>query len=83
MRITFKLYASLAEYLPADCRDNTTSVEIEPGMPAHAVLDRFKVPRERAHLVLLNGVYLNSSDRNLRWLKEGDVLAAWPPTAGG
>ena len=83
MRITFKLFASLVEYLPAGSRDNTTSIEIEPGTSVHAVLERLQMPRERAHLVLLNGIYLNAAERDSRVLKEGDVLAVWPPVAGG
>ncbi len=83
MRITFKLYAGLGDYLPAGSRDNTASAEIEPGTSAHTVLQGFNVPRERAHLVLLNGVYLNASERDTRALHDGDVLAVWPPVAGG
>jgi len=83
MRITFKLYAGLEEYLPAGARENATCAEIERGTTAHAVLLRFNVPRERAHLMLLNGIYLNASERDVRVLREGDVLAVWPPVAGG
>ena len=83
MRITFKLYAGLGEYLPADSRNNTTVAEIEPGTSAHAIIYRFNVPPERAHLVLLNGVYLNAAERDSRTLQDGDVLAVWPPVAGG
>jgi molybdopterin converting factor small subunit len=83
MRITFKLYAGLGDYLPAGARDNATSAEIVPGTSAHAALQLFNVPRERAHLMLLNGIYLNASERDARALKEGDVLAVWPPVAGG
>ncbi len=83
MRITFKLYAGLGKYLPAGAHDNMISAEIDPGTSAHAVLLRFNVPLERAHLVLLNGVYLNSAERDSHSLRDGDVLAAWPPVAGG
>jgi len=83
MRITFKLYAGLEDYLPAGARDNATSAEITPGITAHAVLERFNLPRERAHLMLLNGIYLNASERDTRALRDGDVLAVWPPVAGG
>jgi len=40
-------------------------------------------PRELAHLVLLNGIYVAPEQRNLVSIKEGDVLAIWPPVAGG
>ena len=83
MRITFKLYAGLGEYLPAGSYDNATAAEIEPGTSAHELIHRFNGPPERAHLVLLNGVYLNASERDSRALREGDVLAVWPPVAGG
>jgi molybdopterin converting factor small subunit len=35
------------------------------------------------HLVLVNGHYINPEDRATRTLAEGDVLAIWPPIAGG
>jgi molybdopterin converting factor small subunit len=33
--------------------------------------------------VLVNGVYVEPADRLTRTLQEGDVLAIWPPIAGG
>ena len=83
MRITFKLYAGLEAYLPPGSRNNAINAEIEAGASAHTVLQYFNVPRERAHLMLLNGVYLKASERDARVLQEGDVLAVWPPVAGG
>jgi len=35
------------------------------------------------HIVLVNGVYVAPADRATRTLAEGDVLAIWPPVAGG
>jgi molybdopterin converting factor small subunit len=35
------------------------------------------------HLVLINGHYVAPADRATRALVEGDVLAIWPPIAGG
>jgi sulfur carrier protein ThiS len=35
------------------------------------------------HLVLINGVYVPPDERATRRLAEGDVLAIWPPIAGG
>ncbi|MBI1731409.1 MAG: MoaD/ThiS family protein [Gammaproteobacteria bacterium] len=83
MRITLKLYAGLGEFLPPGARDNATEVEIVAGASLQEIIDRFHVPRERAHLVLVNGVYVNRSERDARVLTDGDVLAVWPPVAGG
>ncbi|HVS27470.1 MAG TPA: MoaD/ThiS family protein [Burkholderiales bacterium] len=35
------------------------------------------------HLVLVNGFYVYPTERTTRNLKDGDVLAIWPPIAGG
>ena len=34
-------------------------------------------------LVLVNGVFIPPSERDVYKLKEGDSLAVWPPVAGG
>lgn len=47
------------------------------------ILDRFHVPPELSHLVLLNGIYLSPQERLRPVLKDGDTLAVWPPVAGG
>lgn len=83
MHIVVKLYASLAEYLPPEAQSNAFPFELpEPATP-HAVLDLCRVPRARAHLLLVNGTYVPPTERDTHALAEGDVLAAWPPVAGG
>jgi len=48
------------------------------------VIDHYRVPRELAHLVLVNGHFVCDTDRDQAGqLKEGDTLAIWPPVAGG
>ncbi len=83
MHITVKFYATLDKYLPADAQDHATRVEVTENSTPYAIIDQFKVPRESAHLVLLNGVYVAPSDREKPVLKAGDTLAVWPPVAGG
>lgn len=83
MRITVKLYASLAEFLPAEAISNAFPYEAAAPLTPHAVLDACRVPRARAHLLLVNGSYVAPSARDSHALQEGDVLAAWPPVAGG
>ena len=41
------------------------------------------MPPKLVHLVLVNGVYVPPEERATRTLVEGDVLAIWPPVAGG
>jgi molybdopterin converting factor small subunit len=83
VHITLKLYAGLGEYLPREARDNAVAVRIGAGSSPHVVLDRFRVPRERAHLVLINGLYVPRTERDSRPLADGDIMAVWPPVAGG
>ena len=83
MRIRFKLYAGLSEYLPADAMDNTVELEVEEGISPNALIDRFQVPRRLAHLVLRNGLFLPPGERDNTRLADGDTLAVWPPVAGG
>lgn len=83
MEIHFKLYASLSQYLPEEVQGNGLTIEVPDDSTPHDVLDRHRVPREEAHLVLLNGVYILPADRDKPVIKPGDTLAVWPPVAGG
>ena len=83
MQITFKLYATLTDYLPERTDKHAIKIDIADNTTALQLIDRFKVPREMAHLVLLNGIYLSPEERKTRTFNEGDTLAIWPPVAGG
>ena len=84
MQITLKLYATLGEYLPAGTVKHSIALDISDEETAYTVLERCHVPKEKAHLVLLNGVYLTPEQREQPpFIKAGDTLAVWPPVAGG
>lgn len=84
MKITFKLYATLTDLLPAGARANAVDIDIPDDTTLNQLIDQYKVPRELAHLVLLNGVFICTEDRDQAGvIKPGDVLAIWPPVAGG
>lgn len=84
MQITFKLYATLGDLLPNNAVRNVASIEVAEDASLNSIIDAYHVPRELAHLVLINGVFVCDSDRDQTGvLKEGDVLAIWPPVAGG
>lgn len=84
MQITFKLYASLASHLPPEAAGgNEVQIDIAPSSTIADIIAPFNLPMKLVHLVLINGVYVAPEDRSTRTLKEGDVLAIWPPIAGG
>ena len=82
MQITFKLFATLAAYLPPTAVRHAVTLEVDDTATPNELIDRFAVPRAEVHLVLVNGVYLAAKDRD-KPLREGDALAIWPPVAGG
>lgn len=84
MKITFKLYATLQNLLPSEAVDNAVEVEVDEQATLYDVIDHFRVPHASAHLVLINGVYFGEEERAQPGLiSPGDVVAIWPPVAGG
>jgi sulfur carrier protein ThiS len=84
MKITLKLYAGLTDYLPADARgSNQLPMDLPDATPIAQVIEPLSLPQKMVHLVLVNGVYVAPEQRFTHVLKEGDVLAIWPPIAGG
>ncbi len=84
MRITLKLYATISQHLPAGSVKNTVEIDVDDDASLHDIIDKYNVPRELAHLVLINGVFVCDADRDQGGLlKQDDVLAIWPPVAGG
>ncbi len=83
MRVVFKLFASLADYLPAERRGNIAELDVAPGSTVGDLITQYRVPEKSAHLVLVNGHYIPPAARAGRVLAEGDELAIWPPIAGG
>ena len=84
MKITLKLFASLTDYLPPEVRhSNMLALDIAPGASILQVIAPFALPEKMVHLVLVNGTYIEPEKRGTRTLTDGDVLAIWPPIAGG
>lgn len=84
MKITFKLFASLTDYLPAHARQsNIVELDVAADASISQIIEPFGLPQKMVHLVLVNGSYIAPEQRFTHTLKEGDVLAIWPPIAGG
>ncbi|MCZ8014189.1 MAG: MoaD/ThiS family protein [Limnobacter sp.] len=83
MEITFKLFATLTDYLPSNRVDNAVHLQVKDGSTVQQIIDQFHLPEKLTHLVLVNGVYVDPADRSTKVLTSDDVLAIWPPIAGG
>lgn len=83
MKIHYELYATLMKYLPPGNSRHRRELDIQPDTVPYEIIDQLNIPREQAHLVILNGIFVTPDKRNHAIFKEGDVLAIWPPVAGG
>lgn len=74
MTITVKLFTTLLRFGP-----ESREMEVPDNATVREVVRILDIPREMPHLRIVNGVHVP-------WdhvLKEGDVLALFPPIAGG
>lgn len=84
MQITFKLFATLTDYLPPEVRrSNLMSLDVATDATIAQIIAPFGMPEKLIHLVLVNGTFIPPEQRMTKTLTEGDVLAIWPPIAGG
>ena len=84
MKITLKLFASLTDYLPPENKyTNMVELEVAPDASIMQIITPLALPAKMVHLVLVNGKYVEPERRLTQSLVEGDVLAIWPPIAGG
>ena len=84
MRITFKLFATLQDYLPPEGKKtNALTLDLAEGTTVAHLVTRFGLPQKLVHLVLIDGVFVPPTERAGRVLRDGETLAIWPPVAGG
>lgn len=83
MHVTVKLYATLSDYLPSGSKNNRVELDVAEAVSVQEVLQQFALPPKLTHLVLVNGVFIPPEERPKTALRDADVLAVWPPIAGG
>jgi len=79
MKITAKLFATLRDYAPPGAAGRSFEQDVSPNVTVGNMLDKWSVPENVTLLIFVNSVH---ADRN-HVLNEGDILAVFPPIAGG
>ena len=79
MKIEVQLYATLSRYLPKGAENRKAVMEFGDAITVGKVLDQLGIPKEHPNMVLVNGIHAQDDAP----LKDGDVLAVFPPLAGG
>jgi len=84
MNVKLKLFATLSDYLPSETRKgNEVALDVPADATVAQLIEQFHLPTKLVHLVLINGHFVPPDARIGHALSDGDVLAIWPPIAGG
>jgi sulfur-carrier protein len=83
VQITLKLFATLADHLPAGAQSNQACLDVGDGATVGNVIASLNLPSRLVHLVLVNGACVPPERREQHALADRDQLAIWPPIAGG
>ena len=83
MKIKVRLFANLRAKLPAGNDGQEAEVEVPEGATPEVVIAQLEIPPEMAHLVMIDGYHLLPEERTSRTIQPGEVLAIFPPIAGG
>jgi len=76
IEVTVKLFANLRNYGPAK-----SIIDVPEGSSVKFIIEKIKIPKDVGNLIILiNGIPCHTRDCILR---KGDVVAIFPPLAGG
>jgi molybdopterin converting factor small subunit len=76
INITIKLFSDLRRYGPA-----ISTIRVPANSSIKYLLDKYNIPKEKNNLIIfVNGLPHHKVDYVLN---KGDVVAIFPPTAGG
>jgi molybdopterin converting factor small subunit len=79
MRVEVRLFATLGRYLPEGSQGDSVVLELPDGATVGHVVRALGIPPELECLTVINGHDAPASQP----LSDGDVLAMFPPLAGG
>jgi molybdopterin converting factor small subunit len=79
VKVEVQLFATLAGYLPAGAKGDSTILDVPPGTTVANLVESLGIPNDLECLTVVNGHDAAPAHR----LAEGDVLSLFPPLAGG
>lgn len=79
VKIEVRLFANLADYLPAASPGEPSTIDLPDGATVDELVARLALPGELPRLLLVNG---SDASPGLS-LQAGDVVSILPPLAGG
>lgn len=79
MRVTVKLFATLARFKSDAKSGKAFEVDLPEGAAVQDLIDTLKIPPEETHIVFINNCIQEPGIK----LKEGDIIGLFPPVGGG
>ena len=84
MQIEVRMFMEYRQYLPEDAVEGKTTVTMEEGTTVDTLLKSFAIPLDEPKILVINGVSHGAcSSVPDHKLKDGDVVAIFPPVGGG
>jgi hypothetical protein len=84
MEIELKLFMMFKKYGPPDQVDGRSRMTIQPGTRFIDILNTISMPIEEDKIIVINGISHKQCDAvNELEIKDGDIVAIFPPIAGG
>ena len=84
MQILLKLFMKFKEYLPEGAVDGKTPMILDKGTTFEDLMRKIGMPVAEDKIIVINGISHKQGDAvNALELKEDDVVAIFPPIAGG
>jgi len=84
MKIELRAFMKFKTYLPSDSIDGKAMISLKDGATVADLLGALGIPLDEQKLIIINGISRGVSGTvNAKTLGDGDVVAIFPPAAGG
>lgn len=84
MNIEVRMFMKYREFLPPNSSNGKVTISLKEGSTFSDLMALFAVPMDEPKLVVINGISQGVSVKvNQATLKDGDIVAVFPPAGGG